>query len=68
MKIGKDRSTACFIAFYAIVLYSYAFFIYRSSNSSEETVEETSEFMEACSSAIKNHKLFPIVEVGVFKF
>ncbi|CAG9533968.1 unnamed protein product [Cercopithifilaria johnstoni] len=34
-----------------------------SSNLSEETLHETSEFVEACSSAIKNHKLFPIVEL-----
>nr|CRZ24585.1 BMA-PSA-3 [Brugia malayi] len=37
--------------------------LFQSSSPSEETFNGTSEFMEACSSAIKNHKLFPIVEL-----
>uniref|UniRef100_A0AAF5Q4R8 Homeobox domain-containing protein n=2 Tax=Wuchereria bancrofti TaxID=6293 RepID=A0AAF5Q4R8_WUCBA len=38
--------------------------LFQSSSRSEETFDSgTSEFMEACSSAIKNHKLFPIVEL-----
>lgn len=60
---------ACFVALWCVVVrYSYfcVFFIYRSSSPTEETFHETGEFMEACSSAIKNHKLFPIVEVGFF--
>ncbi|KAM3726726.1 Homeobox protein [Dirofilaria immitis] len=35
----------------------------QSNSQSQETFHETTEFMEACSSAIKNHKLFPIVEL-----
>uniref|UniRef100_A0A915Q6M8 Homeobox domain-containing protein n=1 Tax=Setaria digitata TaxID=48799 RepID=A0A915Q6M8_9BILA len=35
----------------------------RSDNLSEGTFHETNEFMEACTSAIRNHKLFPIVEL-----
>ncbi|EJD73812.1 hypothetical protein LOAG_18791, partial [Loa loa] len=39
--------------------------LFQSNRPSEETFHETSEFMEVCSSAIKNHKLFPIVEVSI---
>ncbi|VDP14209.1 unnamed protein product [Onchocerca flexuosa] len=41
----------------------FHFFICRSNSLSEEILHETTEFTEACSSAIKNHKLFPIVEL-----
>ncbi|VDM94416.1 unnamed protein product, partial [Onchocerca ochengi] len=35
----------------------------QSNSLAEEVFHETTEFTEACSSAIKNHKLFPIVEL-----
>uniref|UniRef100_A0A0R3S4P4 Meis_PKNOX_N domain-containing protein n=1 Tax=Elaeophora elaphi TaxID=1147741 RepID=A0A0R3S4P4_9BILA len=37
--------------------------LFQSGNPSVDIFHETGEFMEECSSAIKNHKLFPIVEL-----
>ncbi|VDN03228.1 unnamed protein product [Thelazia callipaeda] len=37
--------------------------LFQPSNSSEEDADTTKEFMRTCSSAIKNHKLFPIIEL-----